>query len=47
MSIKRLNRFFQTADIDRNVVSRDPDSGKPVLSLYYVHYMNCFGDTLC
>jgi len=31
VSIKRLNNFLQTADIDRNVVTRDPDGGKTVL----------------
>ena len=34
MSVKRLNKFFQTADIDKNVVIRDSDSGKAVLTMY-------------
>jgi len=30
--VKRLNNFFQTADIDKSVVMRDSDSGKTVIA---------------
>ena len=32
MSVKRLNNFFQAADIDKSVVIRDSDSGKTALA---------------
>jgi len=30
VSIKRLNKFFQTADIDKTVLTRDADDGKVI-----------------
>jgi len=49
VSIKRLNNFFQTANIDKSVVIRDPDSGKTALALYWSccrPCIGCFSDTL-